>query len=157
MHLQPYTLASREPAVLVQATTVCVKDMVVPPPQMSKGTMFAVIQNTFGVSGVCRLGKHAALDAFDAREPVHVHFPGAVSQQSWSIAACLMHMVLRIKNYLCGVYPHKASIATSYGDCVRNITEFKDCLWCRQVLPLVVPESPAAGGAELPTDAERCQ
>ena len=101
MHLQPYTLASREPAVLVQATTICVKDMVVPPPQMSNGTMFAVVQNTFGVSGVCRLGKHAALDVFYAREPVHVRLPGAVRQQSWRIAACLMHMVLRVTSAGC--------------------------------------------------------
>ena len=120
MHLQPYTLASREPAVHVQATTVCVQDMVVPPPQMSNGTMFAVVQNAFGVSGVCRLDKHAALDVFYEKEPVHVQLRGAVRQQSWRTAACLMHMVLRVKNHLRGVCPLKGSMATSYSDCVRD-------------------------------------
>ena len=35
-----------------------------------------------------------------------------------------MHMVLRVKNHLRGVCPHKGSMATSYSDCVRNISTF---------------------------------
>ena len=128
MNLQPHTLASREPAVLVKFATVGLEDVIVPLAQMCHDAVVGVVETPLCMSGICMLvTQHTALDGLYHREPVLVLLPGAVFQLCCTTAHCVVYMVLFVENYLVGMLPGKAVVATSYGNCKRHIGSSVHC------------------------------